>query len=144
MVTVRRIRPESEISRSLGYIAVWRYGIASLCYVVLILLATITLVLLLIALTTESPAFHKISEHVWPLTGLFVSGGGIGALLIKSANREHRNALLHRVLDEIYRRPPSETSDAMIRDISPPNSSKASGRLFSGLTHLFPSPYTES
>jgi hypothetical protein len=117
MAIVRRIRPENDIARPIRYLALWRYAIVSNCYVVLIVLALIVFVLLVLALTTDITALNKVAKNEWPLTALFVSSGGLGAFLVKAANREQEYIICHRVLDDIMGRPQSKANDKMIQDV---------------------------
>jgi hypothetical protein len=58
-----------------------------------------------------------VSENQWSLIALFVSSGGIGSFLVQAANREHKRALLHRVLDDLMQRPVTKANDAAIHAI---------------------------
>jgi len=117
MAIVRRIRPENDIARPLRFFSAGLFFVVSTLYVLMLVLAFVALLLLVLALSTDIPSLNKVSQNEWPLITLFVSSGGIGSFLVQAANREHKRALLHRVLDDMMQRPQTKANDAAIQAI---------------------------
>jgi hypothetical protein len=117
MVTVGRLRSEDEILRPLHKAAAWRYKLVSSCYQIVIVTATATLVLFVVALGTDAPALRYLIENAWKVSALFVSGTGIGALVVREAHRRHRDFFYQQIIDEVSKMAPSKGKDKAIHDL---------------------------
>jgi len=84
MPTVRRVRPAYEIARPISRLILWRYCVVSYGYMVMIVLAVITLLIIVLSLTTDIPALQTASQNIYVLIGVFVSSGALAAGCLRS------------------------------------------------------------